>query len=232
MPTLEEQYFPLWKHGYRCNPFRALTQQEWHELALLAPNFLPLLAQHVQLVQVLGEKGYGKTSLMMALMRHLEEQEDEVRYVYIRPGRQSIPSKSTQVATLLVDEAQRISSRAIHDLLSSLQSKAHPLQRLILSSHVDLSESADKHNLEIASFNLPAYSFGFVKQIIQARLQHFRMPGEQAVNLSPSALKALFEHSNGNLRELEKMLYEIFQTWQQGEWVAPADIRGYLQNHT
>jgi Cdc6-like AAA superfamily ATPase len=228
MQSLEEQYFPSWKQGYRCNPFRTLTRQEWGDLALLAPSFLPVLDQQTPLVQILGEKGYGKTSLLMALTRHFEQQGEPVTYVYIETASQSIPPLSRYAEILLIDEAQRLSKPAMLGLFRSLESETHKSQRLIFTSHVDLTQVADEHNLKIASYNLPAYTFAFIRQIIAARLEYFSIPGETTVQLSPAALEELFHHTHANLRELESVLFELFQTWENGELIDADDLRSFL----
>ena len=74
-------FFPFHALGFQCNPFRAVTDSEWVDLAIL-PDSIPADFVHLQL---LGDQGHGKTTALLALTarfsrsayEHLEVDQDQ-----------------------------------------------------------------------------------------------------------------------------------------------------------
>jgi ABC-type nitrate/sulfonate/bicarbonate transport system ATPase subunit len=58
-------YFPFRELGFRCNPFRRPTAEEWAELAVL-PGGLLAAVHGGEHVQVVGAAGRGKSTLYRA----------------------------------------------------------------------------------------------------------------------------------------------------------------------
>src|SRR3990172_8894817 len=59
-------YFPFHALGFRCNPFRAVTDDEWVDIAILPEPVAEIAAKGFVNLQVLGEKGYGITTTLLA----------------------------------------------------------------------------------------------------------------------------------------------------------------------
>src|SRR5512137_497992 len=74
-------YFPFHALGLQCNPFRALTDEEWGDIALLPEELLTL--EPTAHVQILGERGHGKTSLLMGLAAMGRQQHKKAAYEYL-----------------------------------------------------------------------------------------------------------------------------------------------------
>jgi hypothetical protein len=213
MSKLERTYFPSWHLGYRCNPFRALTQEEWIDLALLPEGLPEKFDELPALTLILGEQGSGKTSALIALKRELQQRGRRVAYEYLPPRMNSYRLDPGNFHVYLLDEAQRLSGRALNRLLKYPSNADNPLPLLILSTHKDLSQSAASRGIETLRITLENHSAGFILDLIELRLIHFERPGSHGVRLAPSALDFVLTQCNSNLRLLEKLLYEAYQTW-------------------
>jgi hypothetical protein len=69
MPTPDglSGYFPFRAIGYACNPFRALSLDEEATLAVLSPAVIAAFQGSADHVQILGEKGRGKSATLHGL---------------------------------------------------------------------------------------------------------------------------------------------------------------------
>ena len=87
----------------RRNPFGEIDRRTWAELAVVdVTAFVRRLAELDYAVQFLGEKGRGKTTHMLAILRHFPQ----AAYVHLPEDRQPpIP----RGRPLLIDELQRLS---------------------------------------------------------------------------------------------------------------------------
>ncbi len=213
MSELERSYFPSWRLGYRSNPFRALTPHEWRAISLVPGELQDLIDTPPALTQVLGDQGSGKTSLLLALERGLLEKGWSVAYEYLPLGAQNYKTDTTNLRVFLLDETQRLSAPVLNRLLSSASSSAVGVTRLILATHRDLSGFAADHRVPIRSVELDTHAQSFTQAIIETRLKYFERPGYQGVRLTPAALSHLIAHCGSNLRRLEWLLYEAYQTW-------------------
>ncbi len=215
MTQLECAYFPSWRLGYRCNPFRALTREEWQDLALLPTALRNQLNDWPPIVQVIGDQGRGKTSILLAIKRHLLLQDINVAYEYLPPGKKRNREKLRNIQVYLLDEAQRLGSRRWRQLIRQVTHPETYPSQIIFSSHVDLLEMNVTTNQGIHTIHLDTPSRGFVKAMIKRRLEYFELQGRRGVQLSSEANDLLLAHCSSDLRLLERILYEIYQTWGQ-----------------
>ena len=228
MTLLERKYFPLWQLGYRSNPFRALTPEEWHMLALLPDSMQDLLDAPPALTQILGDQGTGKTSLLLALERGYLEKGWNVTYEYLPVGATRYKSVLSDVRILLLDEAQRLSRSALRRLFSFLGSGTNDGFQLVLSSHSDLTAYAAEHEISLTSVHLDTRSQSFIHALVEHRLSYFERPGHQGTRLTRAALKQLTGHCGPDLRTLEKLLYEAYQTWDAEGSISEKHIKGLI----
>ena len=213
MTELERAYFPRWRLGYRCNPFRALTREEWQDLTLLPTTLRNQLNDWPTIVQIIGDQGRGKTSTLLAIKRHWLLRDINVVYEYIPPGKKRYQEDLTNIQVYLLDEAQRLGSRRWRDLIQQVARPDSYPSRIVFSSHVDLFEMNANAKQEIHTIHLDTPSKGFVKAMIKRRLEYFERPGRHGVRLSSKANDLLIAHCSSDLRLLERILYEIYQTW-------------------
>lgn len=62
------------------------------------------------------------------------------------------------------------------------------------------------------------------------RLRYFERPGHEGVPPTPQALDHLIVYCATDLRLLEKLLYEAFQTWDSGEPIDEKHVLGILKD--
>jgi len=228
LPDLEQRYFPIWKLGYRSNPFRALTLDEWQQIAILPKDLEQLIESPPPLTQVLGEKGTGKTSTLLALQAAFQERSILASYEYIPIGKDDFATKVEDVPVLLLDEAQRLSPRSRKRLLSSITTKDSGAN-IFLSTHEDLRIEADDLNLPILTVDLNREDRVFVASMIECRLQFFQKRDLHGIRPSEAALTHVIEACGSDLRKLESLLYEAYQTWKHPEGISKDHIIAVLK---
>jgi hypothetical protein len=201
-------YFPFHALGLRCNPFRALTDEEWGDLARLPEALLALApATHVQ---ILGEHGHGKTSLLMGLAAQGRRAGQKLRYEYLAEGQSRFETPLAGLDVFLLDEAQRLSRRERGRLLAEISAPG-PARRMVISSHTDLAPLFAQHRLPLATLHPAAASVEHLRAIVADRLAYFALPGGPSLALAPDALDYLHQRFGGNLRAVEQLLYEACQ---------------------
>ena len=162
---------------FALNPYLALG---WHAnpFALGEPVMAPSLwidrgwsqapvpaAQ--QLVQVLGNKGFGKT----AHLRHWQAQTGGV-YAYYPPGwgRFKVPPVQT---IAYWDEADRIPAPL---LLAALGRAARTRATLVVGTHTDLSRLAKFSGLAVQTIRLPPLEAAMLRVWAERQIQAVRLP--------------------------------------------------------
>jgi hypothetical protein len=214
LPELLHAYFPSWRLGYRCNPFRALTRDEWSDLALLPDGLPGQLEKLPALTQLLGEQGTGKTSALLAIQRELQRCGKPAIYEYLPPGSDHYTRTIRGNRIFLLDEAQRLSPRWLDKLLSGVDSSAEAGPQLIISSHSDIAPSAIGRGIRTLSISLDGHPARFLRDLIERRLNYFTRPGLRGIRPTPDSIELIVDHCDSDLRMLEKILYEAYQTWE------------------
>ena len=221
-----QSYFPCWRLGYRCNPFRALTREEWSDLALLPRGLPENLEDLPTLTQLFGEQGRGKTSALLALKREFHQQGKHAIYEYLPPGSRRYMHAMAKDQVLLLDEIQRLSPRWLNKLLGELCPLTELQPQLIVSSHLDITQAVSARGIDALSISLEKPSSQFIREMVENRLIYFSRPGQEGVRLTVDALEYVIGYCASNLRLLEKLLYETYQTWESERPIEVAHIQG------
>jgi hypothetical protein len=201
-------YFPFHALGLQGNPFRALTDEEWGNLALLPSELLAL--DPAAPVQILGERGHGKTSLLMGLAAQGRQTGQKIVYEYLAAGQDRFTTPLAGLDVFLLDEAQRLNRRERGRLLAQMLAPGKA-PRLILSSHEDLAPLFARRRLNLATLRLAEASVDHLRAVVERRLAFFALPGGPGVTLAPEAAAYLHEQFGGDLRAVEQLLYEACQ---------------------
>jgi hypothetical protein len=216
-------YFPFEALGYKCNPFRALTDEEWSQVALVPPA--ALAAAQAGHLQILGARGYGKTTLLLGLGAHFRRAGVVAAYEYLAEGQTGFSTQLEGLELFLLDEAQRLSAHERRRLLAALgQAEGRP--RLILSTHADLASLFAAPRLPLATYRLEAASEDRLRAVLERRLAFFALPGKPGVSLEAGALRYLHDTFGGDLRAVEHYLYEAFQQLTGPEALTAERLRG------
>jgi len=204
---MRDPYFPFHALGFRSNPFRALTDEEWAAIVVLPEAVLQAAASGGHL-QVLGEMGRGKTSTLLGLAEQFRRDGRAVAYEYLPIGQDTFKLALAGLEVFLLDEVQRLRPDERRRLLAAARGGL----RLIVGSHEDLAPAFTGAGLALSTVRLETTGRVHLETILARRLAYFALPDRQPqVTLDPSAAKYLEATFGSNLRAMERFLYEVFQ---------------------
>jgi len=223
---MSASFFPYHDIGLRCNPFRALTNDEWAEMTLI-PERIQTLVASGKGMQILGDEGLGKTSLLLGLDFHYQREGLCSTYEYLPDGVSRFKTDLAGLDAFLLDEAQRLRASEMRRLLRA--AKKQNLQ-IILGSHEDLGRFFQRAQITLASIRL-TLSRERVENILQHKLAYFAREGTVPRRLSPSAMDILMETCS-SCRCMEALLYDYFCTLPAGDCVTGDDLCRFLEAAT
>lgn len=218
-------YFPFQSLGFRCNPFRALTYEEWAALAVLSEDLQRILDRGFMHLQILGEKGTGKTTHLLALKSLLDMQGWYTAYEYLPEGHSSFLNIPSGLDYFILDEIQRLSPRQLYRLLAFTGVKSSWWRifnrdntagsisdlHLVLGSHKDLTPLFSRHGLALQTLTI-RNNTRHLGQVLQKRLSYFSLTPNPSIYLDESAVEWFFKNFNGDYRAVLDCLYDIFQS--------------------
>lgn len=205
-------YFPFHALGFRCNPFRVLTDDEWADIAVLPGAVASVVESGFAHLQVLGALGHGKTTTLLGLAARFRQDGRRVAYEYLPEGQPQFHTSLSGLDVFLLDETQRLNRGERDRLLSAVQHARGGLT-LVLSSHDDLGPLFAKRGLSLTTVHLDeAASPDHLGLVLARRLSYFALDkNAPGVILTPDAVRYLHETFGGNLRAIQYFLYEVFQ---------------------
>ena len=191
---------PFSQLNLRRNPFGELNVHERTVLAVVETRAaLQHLTMSRSVVQIVGEKGYGKTTHLLALATHFAS----ASYVHIPEGeRIAIPKTGEPI---LIDEAQRLT------LMQRLQ-VFRSNRRLILGTHKDFEKDlrrAARSVLTIAADQFTNESR--IHTLLNARVQSARRTDGSIPTITMQTASRLFAQFGSDIRSIEHSLYHTFQ---------------------
>lgn len=192
------------RSGYRRNPFGALSDAEWAEVALLPGAVTAVLDQPVH-IQLLGAAGVGKSSALLAIQREWQGRGQRTAYEYIPEGQKRLHTPLAGLDLFCLDEAQRLGWRERRRLWQA-QGRA----RLCLGSHVDLSAHFAPQTLVTIDL-AQQINAAHWQQTLYKRLAYFALPDTPAATLTADAVEFLYTTFGCDLRAGEYFLYEVWQ---------------------
>jgi len=228
------RYFPLRAAGFSSNPFRALTDAAWADVAVLSAAISDLFDQTAAHLQLLGPLGAGKTTSLLGLQRRAQDHGLRTGYAYLAEGQHALTNEAGDVATLdlfLLDEAQRLAGRSWRRLLAKIAeppgrdpSRQQPV-RLVFSAHANQSARFAAAGLPLATVELGALSLPEYRAILDRRIATAALPGQPHATLTDDAIAYLQATFGPNRRAAEWLLYEVFQRLRAPEVVSSAHLQ-------
>lgn len=186
----------------RRNPFGQWTREELLQLALVdLRHVLPRLEQPGFVLQLLGDKGFGKTTHALAIRRRFPA----AGYVHIAEGtRGTLPSGQP----IIVDEAQRLTWRQVHQLFRTTTP-------LVLSTHYDFRRIVAAYGRTVESLMMgQRMTAAWLRALLNRRIAASRRgPGPIPTIRLTTAQRLLDEHGP-NVRAILDTLYSRFQQMQ------------------
>jgi chromosomal replication initiation ATPase DnaA len=218
--------------GFSCNPFRALTREEWAAAAVI-PEAVHRALRPGGNVQILGPAGSGKSTVLLALDDKFLREGRTCAYEYIPPGCRRFRTQTDGLEVFLLDEAQRL-SRGVFLLLrerARLARAAASGIRLILGSHEDLRDDFRAERVELASVRLEPPDAEQLAVLLERRLGLFAQRPDRA-EFTPDSILWLLKHFGGDLRTMECFLYEFFQIARPDGLIRPGALQDELPSFT
>ncbi|GEM_PF-794232 len=207
----ENPFFPLLSAGFRCNPFRVLSPEEWREVALLPEPVARALAESGDApLQVMGEAGRGKSTALIALAVHLERSGKRVSEEYLPQGVRTFRTRMPCGDVFCLDEAQRLTPRERARLLTG--AARHDI-RLILGTHEDWTPLFARRGIALRTVRLDTLDEAHFRAALERRLTWAALPGDvPRATLTEEAWAELRHRFGTDLRAAERFLYLVFQT--------------------
>ncbi len=212
MPSRVDQLHRFERLGLKWNPFRTVDHSEKADVYIPDLYRTTALARDIAFsdspfTQVIGRAGHGKSTFLTAVSDALDKAGVSFESRYLQPSlwtRVAVPGPDVRV--LILDETERLSWWN----LGSLLRWARQGGRLIVSSHRDLSGPFSHPALRPVTIAFPVVTAEGLQELFLTRL---RWAGhvEGRFELAPDGADWLLAVSEGNLRVVEAVLYEIFQ---------------------
>lgn len=191
---------PFCHLNLRRNPFGELSPEERIPLAVVEiEQALEHLRQPRSSVQIIGQKGNGKTTHLLAIAQHFP---DSV-YVHIPEGQRCLIPVDGE--PLLIDEAQRLTQWQRWQILCSER-------RLILGTHQDFANAlswSKRPVLTLAANRLT--DAACICRIVNARILSARRTSGPIPSITETTAAELYAQFGSDLRSIEHSLYQIFQ---------------------
>lgn len=189
----------------RRNPFGEFSAEERIAMAIvdLSPAIAHLDAKRpdgrAAVVQVLGDKGFGKTTHLLSLSAYYGNS----AYVYIAEGeRGRIPETGEP---LLIDEAQRLTTLQRIRLFRSPRT-------LVLGTHRDFTAHLKRSGRMVLSLAAERHTTPErILMILNTRIQSVRRSDGPTPSVSIDTVMRLYKQFGPDLRSIQHSLYEVFQ---------------------
>lgn len=203
---MTNQFFPFHALGFRCNPFRALTDEEWVETAVVPPQVQQTLNKGYTNLQILGEKGYGKTTLLLYLAAEKRRSSRRVCYEHIPEDGRTFQTSLQNLDYFCLDEAQRLTKKERKRLLNHT-----PSPGLIVASHENLAPLFAENKRPLTTIQLQDTGPDHLKAVLNKRLNYFSLENATPAPLSQQTINQLWQKFGRNIRAAEHHLYEYYQ---------------------
>lgn len=217
-PTSVER--PFQRVGLVENPFRVMDEGEVLD-RLMDPAILAdaeaRLRSGAQVVQVVGQSGWGKTTYLAAL-RHVGEQRLHQKWVayYCRPEDNRICLPREPLDCWCIDEAQRVRPARMRAILRKRVARGD--FRLVVATHSSIEPICRSVGVDCATMRLSPPARATIERFARTRVLAALRSGFGAPRLAPAASDLLDRQTAGNLHLVEEILYEVFQDYvERGE---------------
>ena len=182
------------------NPFGELTVAERTRLAIVECD---VALQHLKsprsVIQIIGEKGYGKTTHLLALAAQFAEN----AYVHIPEGqRVALPATGEP---LFIDEAQRMTFMQRWQTFRSQR-------RLILGTHTNFEQTLRRSGRQVLTIAADQFTDASrVQNLLNARIEFTRREAGPIPKITQATAAELFRQFGSDIRSIEHSMYLTFQ---------------------
>lgn len=219
---------PYRRAGFRSNPFRTLTDDEWLDVTVLPPAVDHLLSTDKH-VQISGRKGFGKSTLLRSMALLLSEDGQAIDYEYLPPGTHQFTAGLSRLDIYILDEAQRLTP---NELIRLTQQVRQNRVRLIYSTHISLRPLFGLAGLPTDHLHLSQRTYpnplDHIQQVIEKRLAYFALPDATYTSIDASGYGWLHNRFGVNIRDMLAFLYTVYQHVEGVQHLAADDFEQRL----
>jgi len=231
-PTFD-QFFPFHKLGLTKNPFGALTPDEWVAVTVPPPELLHILETGFDHLQIIGERGRGKSTTLMWLCHYLRTPRTHTAYERLPRWHFNYQTDVSNVDVFALDEAQRLFVLNQIQLFRDMQGK-----QLIIGTHISWKRAFRLRGLKLTTVHIADHTNrDHVRHILDKRLAVMATEQGAQIYFDESAIDYLWGKWRDNLRGMEWFLYHCLQKRQEigaitadylqqagGDYVTPAGL--------
>ena len=179
MSDLDKRFFPFTRLGLSRNPFGTLSEADWLAITVPPPALEVALKSGFDHLQIIGEKGRGKTTALHWLVAHFQQQGETVAYERLPEGCKDYLTDTQPLDLFALDEAQRLGFFAKRRLL-----KLAKRMPLILGNHVDYRRDFAKRGMTLMTIELDNHlTQEQLTAILQRRLDYFSLDDRHQYSL-------------------------------------------------
>jgi len=203
LPVAPPRRLPFAHLNLRRNPFGELDLAAWAGLAVVdVDRLVPRLARPGFAVQLVGDKGRGKTTHMLAIRRRFPH----APYVHVgedfRARRPRIPNGHP----LLVDEIQRLSPRRRRRVYGRRVS-------LVLGTHEDFRAELGRAGFDVETVDVGgALDAARLREILNRRIEAARRGPGRLPQVTIETAHAMIGRFGDDVRAIQGRMYDLFQS--------------------
>lgn len=202
-----DKFFPHRQLGLVKNPFGALTPEEWVAVAVPPPIIMQALEAGFDHLQVIGDKGRGKSTILRWLCHQYQLQGQSVTYERLPRWHFNYHSDLSPLDCFALDEAQRLFILNQHRLFRQAQDK-----RLLIGTHNSWERAFHRHGWLLTTVHIGDQTTReHIQHILDKRLIEFATDKGTLVYFDDSAIDYLWDRWGDNLRGMEYFLYHVIQ---------------------
>lgn len=202
-----DKFFPLRKLGLAKNPFGALTREEWVAVTVPSPAILDIVESGFEHLQIIGDRGRGKSTTLHWLAHHFQIQGQSVAYERLPRWHFNYHTKLSSLDCFALDEAQRLFFVNQHRLFREIQGK-----RLMIGTHMSWEWAFRRNGRQVTTVYIANQTTReHIQHILDKRLVVFATDKGTLVYFDDSAVDYLWDRWRDNLRGMEYFLYHALQ---------------------
>jgi hypothetical protein len=202
-----DKFFPLRKLGLVKNPFGALTTEEWVAVTVPPPIILEVLKTGFEHLQIIGDRGRGKSTTLHWLCHYFQIQEQSVAYERLPRWHFNYQSDLSSLDCFALDEAQRLFILKQRRLFHEAQGK-----RLLIGTHISWERAFRRYGWQVTTVYIAHQTTReHIQHILDKRLIVFSTDTGVQVYFDDSAVDYLWDKWEDNLRGMEYFLYHALQ---------------------
>ncbi|MFC1588171.1 hypothetical protein ACFL54_07670 [Planctomycetota bacterium] len=207
---------PAYKQlGFHYNPFGTLDEDQMLTVTVLCTEMEELLQSSWDILEIIGDKGAGKT-LYLHYLKHIYQQQGlAVEYEHLENPGQKVLGNYASCRVFFLDEAQRARRRQLVRILGKTE-------KLVTATHESCRHLAPSHR-HFVSLSLGNPSLKVFRRIVIKRLD-LASAGQCDYSFPETLLQSWLNEAKNNLHIAELIGYEWFQNIRCWDDMTPRSL--------